>query len=118
MKKWIAWSLLLLLICGLMTACGIGFEDDNNGQDYFNGEVIEVRENYVLTRCLDVTSGALSPGTEVTVSREVVSARGFPEVETGDRIRVVFSGVQETDPAGLDTVFAVYLLDENGEVIL
>lgn len=35
----------------------------------------------------------------------------------GDNIRVVFTGVQEKDPVGFDTVFAIYLLDENGEVI-
>ena len=35
-----------------------------------------------------------------------------------DNIRVVFNGdVMESDPLQIGTVYAIYLLDENGEVI-
>ena len=48
---------------------------------------------------------------------DVVSANGAPELTMGDAVKVVFSGVQESDPLGFDTVFAIYLLDEDGEVL-
>ena len=38
-------------------------------------------------------------------------------MEVGDHIRVVFSGVMETDPPRLQTVFSIWKVDENGEVL-
>ena len=39
-------------------------------------------------------------------------------MKVDDNIRVVFNGeIMESDPMQLGTVYAIYLLDENGEVI-
>lgn len=111
MKKLI--TLVLAIVCILNLAGCI----QEKGQDYFNGTILELHDTYMLVECLEVTSGAISVGTEAQVSFDVVAAQGTPELSVGDNIRVVFSGVQEKDPVSFDTVFAIYLLDENGEVI-
>lgn len=89
------------------------------GQDYFNGEVIEASDDSVLVRCLDVTSGEVAEGDEVEVSLDVVAAGGAPKIAPGDKIRVVCAGVhrQQQEIVQLDTVFAIYMLDEDGEPI-
>ena len=50
--------------------------------------------------------------------KDVVSSQRMPELNVGDNIRVVFNGdVMESDPLKIGTVYAIYLLDENGEAI-
>ncbi|MBQ3028731.1 MAG: hypothetical protein IJD26_06590, partial [Lachnospiraceae bacterium] len=90
---------------------------DSNGQDYFNAEVLEVYDNYVKVKCLEVTTGAISEGTELSVTKQVYSKNPVPDMQIGDVIRVVFAGVKETYPPGLQTVFAIYLLDAEGNVV-
>ena len=89
------------------------------GQDYFNGRVIELKDGGVLVRCLDVTSGEVLEGDEVEVSLDVVAARGAPKLAAGDEIRVVCTGVHRhgQEIVRLDTVFAIYMLDKDGEPI-
>ena len=118
MKK--IFALLLALCCMVsLGACSSqqGQEEKPNGQDYFNGKVLEIHDTYILVECLDVTSGAITSGTTAKVSTEVVNAHGIPEMNIGDNVRVVFTGVKEKDPVSFDTVFSIFLLDENGEVI-
>ena len=117
MKKLIALFLTsLCLFC--LVACGEQQqEDEQNGQDYFTATILEICDTYVLVECADETSGAVSTGTTVKVSTDVIAAKGTPEMSIGDSVRVVFNGVKETDPASLETVYAIYLLDENGEAI-
>lgn len=115
MKKWLFLVFALACMAGLV-GCGQQ-EEEQNSQDYFNATVLSVHDTYLSVECLAETSGAISPGTEVTVSTEVADAGGIPELTEGDCVRVVFDGVQETYPVQLHTVFAIYLLDENGEVV-
>lgn len=115
MKKHFAAVLAILLIAGL-TGCGRR-NGAGKGQDYFCGTVLAVYESSVLVECTDSGSGAVSAGSEASVSMDVVAADGAPELTMGDAVKVVFSGVQESDPLGFDTVFAIYLLDEDGEVL-
>ena len=120
MKKFIA--LFLALACiAVMAGCSakepVGDQPEANGQDYFNAEVLEVLDNQIEVRCLDVTTGAITEGTELSVTTKVSSANEVPEMEVGDHIRVVFTGVMETDPPRLQTVFSIWKVDENGEVL-
>ena len=120
MKKYIV--ALLVFACIIVMACcsakePVGDPPEANGQDYFNAEVVEVLDNRVSVRCLDITTGAITEGTELSVTTKVSSANEVPEMEVGDHIRVVFSGVMETDPLRLQTVFSIWKLDENGEVL-
>ena len=82
-----------------------------------SAEVVEVHDNRITVRCLDITTGAITEGTELSVTTKVSSANEVPEMEVGDHIRVVFSGVMETDPPRLQTVFSIWKVDENGEVL-
>lgn len=79
--------------------------------------ILEIYDTYVLVECADETSGAVATGTTVKVSTDVIAAKGTPEMNIGDNVRVVFNGVEETDPASLETVYAIYLLDKNSEAI-
>ena len=120
MKKYIV--ALLVFACIIVMACcsakePVGDPPEANGQDYFNAEVVEVLDNRVSVRCLDITTGAITEGTELSVTTKVSSANEVPEMEVGVHIRVVFSGVMETDPLRLQTVFSIWKLDENGEVL-
>ena len=120
MKKYIVG--LLVFACIIVMACcsakePVGDPPEVNGQDYFNAEVVEVHDNRITVRCLDITTGAITEGTELSVTTKVSSANEVPEMEVGDHIRVVFSGVMETDPPRLQTVFSIWKVDENGEVL-
>lgn len=76
-----------------------------------------MHEDYVLVECLDVTSGLLKTGTKAIVIKDVVSASGAPEMQVGDCIRIVYNGLKRTEPEEMKNVYAIYHLDENGEVI-
>lgn len=120
MKKYIV-ALLVFACIIVMAGCSakepVGDPPEANGQDYFNAEVVEVLDNRVSVCCLDITTGAITEGTELSVTTKVSSANEVPEMEVGDHIRIVFSGVMETDPPRLQTVFSIWKVDENGEVL-
>ncbi len=90
---------------------------NHNTQEYCNAKVLEVYEDYFLAECLDVTSGLLKTGAKVMVPKEVVSAAGVPELNTGDHIRIVYNGLKRTKTEEMKIVYAIYHLDEEGEII-
>lgn len=88
------------------------------GQVYFNARVLEVNKGYVDVRCSEAFNSGISVDEEFSVTTDVVSGKGAPELNVDDSIRVVFNGeIMESYPLQLGTVYAIYLLDENGEVI-
>lgn len=85
---------------------------------YFNAKVLEVNKGYVDVRCSEAFNSGISVDEEFSVTTDVVSGGGAPKLNVDDDIRVVFNGeIMERYPLQLGTVFAIYLLDENGEVI-
>ena len=79
---------------------------------------MEVNKKNINVRCIETFNSGISVDEEFSVTKEVVSAKGTPELNVGDNIRVVFNGdVMESDPLQIGTVYAIYLLDENREVI-
>ncbi len=112
MRKLSTFLLLLAFALGL-ASCGQQQDAPENDQDYFHGTVLEVYDDSILVECLTQTSGAVSPGARAIISADVAEE----ELSVGNTIRVVFSGVQETDPLGFDSVFAIDLLDETGNPI-
>lgn len=111
-KRWL--SVLVVFVC-IITLSGCKNEV---GQVYFNARVLEVNDGYVDVRCLEAFNSGISVDEEFSVTKDVVSAEGVPELNVDDNIRVVFNGdVMESDPLQIGTVYAIYLLDENGEVI-
>ena len=56
---------------------------------------------------------------EILVTTDVISKIEVPELEEGTEVCIVYNGeILETYPARIKTVFAIYLLDENGEAII
>ena len=91
---------------------------EEKGQAYFNAKVLEINKEYVDVRCIETFNSVISVDEEFSVTKDVVSAKGAPELNVDDNTRVVFNGdVMGSDPLQIGTVYAIYLLDENGEVI-
>lgn len=90
---------------------------NEKSQAYFNANVLEVHKEYVDVRCSEAFNSGISVDEEFSVTTNVI-ATGTPKLNVDDNIRVVFNGeITERSPLQLGTVFAIYLLDENGEVI-
>ena len=116
MKNLVLSALVLFLVCILSLA--ICHESNEKKENFFNATVLEIHEDSILAECLDVTNGVVSQGEEVEVSTKVVSANGVPELEIGDNVRIVCGAVKDSIPVETEQVFAIYLLDEDGNVIV
>ena len=121
MKKML--SFVMALAC-ILTLIGCSREpnedlsDANRRQAYFNATVLELSNGSVKVECTEPFDSGILIGEELSVSTDVVAASEAPELAIDDDIRVVFDGdVMESDPLQIGTVFAIYLLDENGEAI-
>ena len=119
MKKWLLVLVALTMLVGLV-ACNkkdAGEPDSLTGQDYFNAKVTQVNDNFILAEVTENVSGAISVGTEVSISKKNISSEPYPELVVGDNIRVVYAGeVLEKDPPGFQQIISVFKLDENGVV--
>ena len=90
---------------------------DSNGNPYFNGEVIEVKEKSILVKP-DANSNESKSADRITVSLDVISEIPVPNFNVGDRVRVIYNGeIAETYPASINKVFVIYLLGENDMVL-
>ena len=106
--------LLILIILVSLTACS-----NEKGQDYFNAKVLEIKEDELIVECIDEATNQLA-GSTLSISTNVVSADGIPQMEIGQKIRVVFDSskvIKQDDPVRIEHVYAIYLLDTNREVI-
>lgn len=104
---------LAILILGI-AGCGV----KEKANPYFNATVLEVREKSVL---VEPFSGEeeLKSADQISVSLAVISSHEVPELEEGTQIRIVYNGeIAESYPAQVNTVFAIYLVDEAGEIKL
>lgn len=113
MKKMIAFVLASVLILALV-ACG-----NDKGQDYLNATVLEITDTEIIAEGIDEPTNQLT-GKTLAVSKNVISASGIPEIEVGDEIRVVFDfgkADETSNPVEIEHVYAIYLLDENKNVI-
>jgi len=119
MKKWLLVLVVLTAIVGLV-ACNkkdAGEPDSLTGQDYFNAKVTQVNDSFILAEVTENVSGAISVGTEVSISKKNISSEPYPELVDGDNIRVVYAGeILEKDPPGFQKIISVFKLDENGVV--
>lgn len=107
-------ALLLALVC-MMTLFGCGNE---KRQMYFSASVLEINDGFVKVKCTDAFDSGIPVNAEFSVSTDTVAAGGAPKMAVGDPIRVVFNGeIMESEPIQLGIVYAIYLLDENGDAI-
>jgi hypothetical protein len=110
---------VLVIICLLFCLAGCVREDaqQQNSNPYFNAAVLQVQDHSVLVEPF--------PGEEERRSSDQIWFR-LPEneqnsnlsVKEGALIRVVYSGeIMESYPAQLGRVFAVYPVDEQGNLV-
>ena len=113
--------ILLSILCTLLfTACGKGTELETElpSQDYFNASVLEIKNHTILAECIECESGAISVGSQVSISMDTISSEEIPLLVAGDTIRVVYIGeIMESDPIKLQEVISVFWIDENGEIV-
>ena len=110
MKKTAA---IVFVLCMIFIA-GCGNEAVN---PYFNATVLEVYEKSILVEPFEGEEELLS-ADQFSVSTEVESTNEVPQMEKGATIRIVYNGdIAESYPAQINTVFAIYPVDESGELI-
>lgn len=111
MKKSFLVSALFFLLC----ASGCMFHEGVN--PYFHATVLEVYDSSILVEPYEDEEETKSSDLFI-VSTDVVSTHEVPALEKGSRIRILYNGdIAESSPAQIDTVFAIYLIDDNGELI-
>lgn len=117
-------TLLIFTFCLslLMIGCVKCKVESGKTQNYINAVVDDIAEEIINVVPIDnenVNSDKdIINANCIIVNKNTVSTDSLPELEKGDKIRIVYNGESvEEDPLKIDIVFAIYLLDENGEVI-
>ena len=112
MKKVLSIVLVLVMV---LAFAGCGKEEKAeqvNSDRYFDAEVLEIYEKYILVKPIDGENISYDNGN-ASVSTVIQGTNELPKLEVGMEIRIMFGGqVMETDPVQIDTVFAIYPLDE------
>ena len=111
MKKWII-GLMAIIMCISLVACANQEEDTQPKSDqYFDAEVVEIQEDSLLVS--PIGGKDIPSSTEVVVSTEIQGTTPLPNMEVGTDIRIMYGGeIKESEPAQIEIVFAIYLLDE------
>ncbi len=79
---------------------------------YFNATVLEVNQNSLTVKPF-ADEEELKTSDKIIISTDVISTNPVPKVEKGTQIRVVYNGnIEETYPAKISGVFAIYLLED------
>lgn len=86
-------------------------------QVYFDATVLEVKKKSIKVKCSESFDSAIPVDEEFSVTTNIVESGELPDLNAGDHIRIVFDGIiKESYPLQLGNVFAIYLLDENGNL--
>lgn len=79
---------------------------------FFNAKVLEVNGRNILVEPFEGEDERRS-ASQIYVSTDVISTNPVPELKKGDEVRIVYNGeIQETFPAQISKVFAIYLINE------
>ena len=86
-------------------------------QVYFDATVLEVKNKSIKVKCSESFDSGIPVDEEFSVTMNRVESGELPDLNAGDHIRIVFDGIiKESYPLQLGNVFAIYLLDENGNL--
>lgn len=86
-------------------------------QVYFDATVLEVKKKSIKVKCSESFDSGIPIDEEFSVTTNIVESGELPDLNAGDHIRIVFDGIiKESYPLQLGNVFAIYLLDENGNL--
>lgn len=119
-------KLILLIITFslglLMIGCVKCKVESGKTENYMNAVVDDVTEEGIKVVPIDnenVNSDKdIINANSIIVNKNTISTDKLPELEKSDKIRIVYNGESvEEDPLKIEIVFAIYLLDEKGEVI-
>jgi len=117
-------TLLIFTFCLslLMIGCVSCKVENDKTENYINAVVNDITEDGINVMPIDnenVNSDKdIINADSVSINKDTISNDKLPELEKGDKIRIVYNGESvEEDPLKIEIVFAIYLLDENGEVI-
>lgn len=101
----------IVMCIGLVACANQEDAEQVNSDQYFDAEVLEIQEDSLLVSPI---GGKDAPSSkEVIVSTEICGTNPLPDVEVGTDIRIMYGGeITESEPAQVETVFAIYLLDE------
>ena len=95
-------------------------KQDTSQQDkqvYFDATVLEVKKKSIRVKCSESFDSGIPVDEEFSVTTNRVESGELPDLNAGDHIRIVFDGIiKESYPLQLGNVFAIYLLDENGNL--
>lgn len=93
------------------TTAAIMVDTLENLNPYFDAKVLEVNEKNILVEPLEGEDEFRS-ASQIYVSTDVISKIPVPELKKGDTVRIIYNGeIQETYPAQISKVFAIYSLD-------
>ena len=71
----------------------------------------------IKVKCSESFDSGIPVDEEFSVTTNIVESGELPDLNAGDHIRIVFDGIiKESYPLQLGNVFAIYLLDENGNL--
>ncbi|EOR27790.1 hypothetical protein SDC9_68882 [bioreactor metagenome] len=106
----------------LMIGCVKCKVESGKTENYMNAVVDDVTEEGIKVVPIDnenVNSDKdIINANSIIVNKNTISTDKLPELEKSDKIRIVYNGESvEEDPLKIEIVFAIYLLDEKGEVI-
>lgn len=106
----------------LMIGCTKCKGESEKTQNYINAVVDDITEESINVVPMDnenINSDKdIINANSVIVNKNTISPDNLPELEKGDIIRIVYNGQSiKEDPLKIEIVFAIYLLDENDEVI-
>ena len=86
-------------------------------QVYFDATVLEVKKKSIKVKCSESFDSGIPVDEEFSITTNRVESGELPDLNAGDHIRIVFDGIiKESYPLQLGNVFAIYLLDENGNL--
>lgn len=97
---------------GEYTTKSVTADNEENVNPYFDAKILEVNEKNILVEPFEGEDERKS-ASKIYVSTDVISTIPVPELKKGDEVRIVYNGeIQETYPAGISNVFAIYSINE------
>lgn len=125
MKRFVLVFICLLLLSSCSAPQQGAEAEDVNVNPFFNAEIVRWDTDEVVLSPVDIPNEEIDDQFvllgEFTIPASTFEEHGIAILESGDMVRVVCSGLPEDNdskPASLDTVFSIYLLDADGNILI
>lgn len=106
--------LAILAVISILYLTGCSEKDTDS---YFNATVLEIHEKSILVEPFE-GSEELKSSDRILASSITNSNHKVPEMKEGTTVRIVYNGIiAETYPAQINEVYAIYLVNSEGEII-